>query len=87
MGFDCDGGGGIRTAYVICKLMNICDSFIFVVLRWAVLLAKLPAFVVTGGMKGSHITSVPGGGHGLDLQVKIVYSSCPSSAQLPPIHP
>ena len=33
--------------------MNICGSFIFVVLKWAVLLTKLPAYFVTGGRKGS----------------------------------
>ena len=64
--------------------MNICDGFIFAVFRWAVLLAKLPAFVVREGGWAPPMKSVPGGGDALDLHVKIVNTGRPSSAPLPP---
>ena len=55
--------------------MNVCDSFIFSMLRRAVLLAKFPAVVITEGRRGSPTTSVPGGGDTLDLHDKMIFTS------------
>ena len=67
--------------------MNICDSFIFVVLKWAVLLTKLPAYFVTGGRKGSHMTSVPGGEMPSTSMLKLFTLAVPLCATPPPYIP
>ena len=52
--------------------MIIYDSYIFAILRQAVLLAKLPAFVLPGGKRGSSVTLSAGGGVALDFSDKSV---------------